>query len=259
MIGVVCVLLVCITILAILDIKEYLKNKKNSIIEENEKIEESTIDIKEDNQEKVEIFEIDEGQDNMETMEYDTFEELEPVKIEPKVEKQEEPLISEIEENSEVLSVQVNETKNINLEEELNKAVEPINSLEDTITNFEMEQEKNAIISIDELMKKSNELYDSNEIVQYDDGNEPISIDEVINRYNEEKEKVVPEVMECIEEKEEPRKLYSEKKTTPFISSVYGIENSNSLSFENTATYEKLDRSKNNEFMNKLREMSENK
>ena len=48
---------------------------------------------------------------------------------------------------------------------------------------FEIEQEECAIISLDELSKISNNLYDSNEFMQYDDGNEPITIDEVINNY----------------------------------------------------------------------------
>ena len=58
-------------------------------------------------------------------------------------------------------------------------------SLQDTITNFEMEQEENAIISLDELMKVSDKLYESNEPVQYDDGDEPITIQEVIQKYND--------------------------------------------------------------------------
>lgn len=55
---------------------------------------------------------------------------------------------------------------------------------EDTITNFEMEQEKTAIISLDELSKISDNLYDVNEAKQYDDGDEPITIDEVIKKFN---------------------------------------------------------------------------
>ena len=66
----------------------------------------------------------------------------------------------------------------------------------------------------------------------------------------------VPEVMaDIVEEK----KLYSKKESIPFISSVYGIETNNQLEFENTASYEKLSRVQNKEFMNKLREMKENK
>ena len=66
------------------------------------------------------------------------------------------------------------------IEEELEKQ----ESFENTITNFEIEQEENAIISYDELIKVSDKLYDQNQVVQYDDGDEPITIDEVIKRFS---------------------------------------------------------------------------
>ena len=66
------------------------------------------------------------------------------------------------------------------LEQELQKEEDFSN----TITNFELEQEESAIISYDELIKISDRLYDQNEIVQYDDGDEPITIDEVIKRFS---------------------------------------------------------------------------
>ncbi len=55
----------------------------------------------------------------------------------------------------------------------------------DTVTNFELEQENDAIISLDELKKISDTLYESNEPVQYDDSNVPISINEIMSQYNE--------------------------------------------------------------------------
>lgn len=67
------------------------------------------------------------------------------------------------------------------IKEELSKEEE---LYENTITNFELEQEENAIISYDELVKVSDKLYSQNEIVQYDDGDEPITIDEVIKRFS---------------------------------------------------------------------------
>lgn len=266
MIGVVSVLLICISILTILDIKEYLKNKKVNILEEVEEelVPEQVLVQEEKKEDSIEVFEVKDEEIKSNVQEDEMLYEVseEPIKIE---EVEEEPLITEIgiePIKKEQLSVQVNEVKEkINLEEELNKAAEPVNSLEDTITNFEMEQERTAIISLDELMKKTDDLYNGNEIMQYDDGNEPISIDEVMNRYNESQERVVPEVMESIiEDVPDEKELYSHKQTTPFISSIYGLEpENNALAFENTATYEKLDRVSNNEFMNKLREMSENK
>ena len=73
----------------------------------------------------------------------------------------------------------------------------------------------------------------------------------------QEEEKKVPEVFQ---EVVEDKTIYTKKETIPFISSVYGIEKeNNALEFENTATYEKLDRQSHNDFVTQLREMSENK
>jgi hypothetical protein len=44
-------------------------------------------------------------------------------------------------------------------------------------------------------MKVSDRLYEDNEPTQYDDGNEPITIDEVINRYNDVKNNKEEEVV----------------------------------------------------------------
>lgn len=45
------------------------------------------------------------------------------------------------------------------------------------ITNYEEQQESNAIISLEELVRKSKEMYANNELNQYkDEGNEPISL-----------------------------------------------------------------------------------
>ena len=258
MIGVVGVLLLSIIILTVLDVREYLKNKKLDIVNEEEKQEEAvTFEEKEEKLEPIEVLEVkDEEVLISDVVDTPLMEEvIEPVK---KV----EPLstFDEIDRAAE-MSIQVNKEEEKDLYEKLEEATKPMPSLEDTITNFELEQERTAIISLDELLKKSDELYSNNEVMQYDDGNEPITIDEVMNRYNEAnvtEEKEIPMVMEEVMETKD--EAYSHKQSTPFISSIYGIEqNNNALEFENTATYEKLDRASNNEFMQKLREMSENK
>ena len=52
-----------------------------------------------------------------------------------------------------------------------------------TLTNYEEEQEENAIISLEELVKKSKEMYAANEVTQYaDEGNEPISLKDLEKR-----------------------------------------------------------------------------
>ena len=158
---------------------------------------------------------------------------------------------------------------------ELERITEELKKLENEdkeenieLTKFETEQEENAIISLDELIAKGKTITEQNEVTQYqDDGNEPISIQELEERYRKEKEQV--EVLEVEEEpKTEKPKLsiddflsakekvpsineaYTEKKSTyhpsPIISPIYGIEEepvkkNTTLELENTANYEKFD------------------
>jgi hypothetical protein len=252
MIGVVSVLLISITILTILDLREYLKNKKGLIIEEDtepvlEEVEPVTVTLKEDKEDEIYLEELP-----------DETVEIKP-EVNPIVEESEEVYIPQVEAKEVVKP----EKKKLDAFEELEEIESKLPNKKDDVTNFEAEQERTAIISLDELMKKSNELYSDNEEVQYDDGNAPISIDEVIKMFKKDDEptvvetKEVPEVFKEVMEEKVP---YSKKETIPFISSVYGIEKeNNALEFENTATYEKLDRQKYNDFVAQLKEMNENK
>lgn len=48
------------------------------------------------------------------------------------------------------------------------------------LNNYEEEQEANAIISLEELVQKSKDMYEANELTQYaDEGNEPISLQDL--------------------------------------------------------------------------------
>ena len=268
MIGVVSVLLVCITILTILDIKEYLKEKKGLVKEEISFGEEY-----QDKEEKVEPISVVEENTNDLSNSFDEvlvsdidtnndliFEEMEDEKFE------EQKLHEEIKEVVTLPIEEKKEKKVLDAFEEFDEIENNLPNKKDDITNFEMEQERTAIISLDELMKKSDELYSDNEVTQYDDGNEPISIDEVIKMFKKDEDKVeemveeAKEVPEVYHEVVEEKALYSKKETIPFISSIYGIEkDNNSLEFENTATYEKLDRENYNDFAAQLKEMNENK
>ena len=172
--------------------------------------------------------------------------------------------------------------------EELHKITEELKEQEEKIvdvvenarlTDFEVEQEENAIISLEELVKKSKEMYEANELTQYkDEGNEPISISElevIAGREAEpvttpfvianvvpveEEEKVVLEDFNTIKTKVEPE--IKKFKSSPIISPIYGIEKQESevgdtLELENTANYEKLDAEikKTNEFLMTLKEL----
>ncbi|MEG1987241.1 MAG: hypothetical protein RR047_02125, partial [Bacilli bacterium] len=68
---------------------------------------------------------------------------------------------------------------------ELQKAEEENNNSSNIdLTTFEEEQESNAIISIQDLLKRNNELYENNECSQYkDEGNEPINIEELKKKF----------------------------------------------------------------------------
>ncbi len=167
--------------------------------------------------------------------------------------------IEGLEEELEYTSIEPDqETARIELQKmqeqlEKDEQLEPV----DVVNAYEEEQEKTAIISLDELLKKSDDLYMANEDIQYDDGNEPISLDEVLNLYNRDNNEVsVPTIMEDIVHDE--KELYSRKESVPFISSIYGLEN-NEMAFENTANYEKFNKAENKDFMQRLKEMSENK
>jgi len=278
MIGVVGVLLLIITILTIFDIVDFVKNKKKKNItleeENNDTLEnvetalvkEEPIMLSEENislapaQDSIEMVEIKD-----EIMINDIEEEINSEPLieefnEPVLELKKEKSFDTLEKEVPVIKIEdYDEEPNLiklDLEEELNKALDTIPNDTDAISKFEEEQERTAIISLDELMMKSDDLYNSNEISQYDDGNAPITIDEVINRFGTNEEKMVPEVMQDIVEEKE---VYTHKESIPFISSVYGLDKSNNLEFENTATYEKLSREKNSDFMSRLREVNENK
>lgn len=313
MIGVVSVLLLCITILTILDLREYLKSKKGIVSEDmdfkeeyqEEDIKRESVQVvleEEKEPEEVMVNNIKVNNDifleDMDDEKIEIKKEINPiiqevdVEINPLIQEVNEevsPVIQEVEDvvvkvpeiKKEIVIPQINEVeeevlepivekkekKKLEIFEELDELEEKLPNKLDDVTNFEMEQERTAIISLDELLNKTDELYNDNEIVQYNDDDAPISIDEVISRFRQESEpesvivkeepKEVPIVMQEIDN-DDVIVPYSRKETIPFISSVYGIEqDSNALEFENTATYEKLDRENYNDFVAKLREMNE--
>ena len=179
------------------------------------------------------------------------------------------------------------------LEEELRKQEEIINEEENnniSLTNYEEKQEENAIISLEELVKKSKDMYEANELTQYaDEGNEPITLQELEEKVGKEStkiedtfiiENVVPvEELETPVVEEEPVlqqmtmddfntikveevKEESKKfKSSPIISPIFGIEKGDTsntdMELENTADYDKLDQEikKTNEFLMTLREL----
>lgn len=180
----------------------------------------------------------------------------------------------------ELMKAELEEKKELEIKKE-----EKVETKEEIIDAFESSQEENAIISLEEFNKVSDRIYEANEEVQYkDEGNEPISIQELEELYQtkelkviniEEIEKnIVEEKPILVEEKKEEvvKPIVEETpkfKNSPIISPVFGIdidkdkekeEIINNLELENTANYDKLNEEirKTNEFLNTLRELRKN-
>ena len=228
----------------------------------------------------------------------DVFDDIEPVVVEsapvvePVVETMDEVssnddelVYTDIEPNQEEAKRQLDElTKK--LQEEEQQVEDVIENIE--LTDYETEQENNAIISLEELVSKSKEMYAANELTQYaDEGNEPISIKDLEEKVQmkQDPEYQKPFVIENVVEekitKEEINEMYDEKlhlddfntvkvepikeevkrfKSSPVISPVFGIEkkeNTPMMELENTANYDKLDEEikKTNEFIMTLKDL----
>ena len=216
---------------------------------------------------KLELLKMKEELEKLKTAEQEEVEEV--------IEKQEESKEEVIEQLEEVAPIVEEQTKVENIE----------------LTDYEEDQEQAAIISLDELIKKSKELYENNELAQYEDeGTEPISLQELEEKkvvrseewYDEPfiisevvPEEEVEEVVEVKQEKlvlddfntvkvnEVKEEVTPKFKNSPIISPIFGIEKQieemspTEMELENTANYDKLDEEirKTNEFLMTLREL----
>ena len=262
-------------------LRKHNTRELNKLVEEVQDEVEIEDSVKEENPEIIQTVEINPIEIKEEQEE--KIEEIEPI-----VEEEVQEIISKDEEVQEVnleyeeVVPSVEEAR-----EELHKLTMELEKQEDNnieLTNYEVEQEETAIISLEELIKKGKEMYDANELRETtDDVNAPISLHELEERVGKTAtnitdtfiiENVVPEE-ELIEEpvivetrniiQEEINPVKVELKETgfipsPIISPIYGIEKEISpseLELENTADYEKLDAEikKTNEFLMTLREL----
>ena len=193
-------MILIIAVLTILDMIDAKREKKNKKIVQELKLEEDIV-----NQEEITIKNDVVITDLKDNFIQDDIEEIEVLDFdEPIIEMKEEKdnnvvILDEIEEVKFEINTSNYENNTryqeniIEIKDERQRAKEELARLEEqlqkeedfsnTITNFELEQEENAIISYDELIKVSNQLYSENENIQYDDGDEPITIDEVIKRF----------------------------------------------------------------------------
>ena len=253
-----------------------------TIAEDNsslDKMLENTIEASEKVTTETYVIEPKKEENSISELEYTTIEpDTETAKLELK--KLEERLMQE----------EMKEEELIVIEDEYQEepVIEKAEVIEDNniqLTSYEEEQEASAIISLEELLSKSKELYEANEVTQYEDeGNEPISIQDLEVKLDKktssiENEFVIEEVVtdkemtkdeaEILGIDEEADKqnvgdirIQPKFKSSPIISPIFGIEGINNkdvneLELENTANYEKLDQEikKTNEFLMTLKEL----
>ena len=243
MLSVVCFLLLIVIILTISDI---LKRKKEIILEEElspiqkEEMVEMTTQVQEEVLENnnIEIQEVNEVV---------TDEEIESLDLEPPMIKKIETVETNLD-NKEKALVEL-----AKIEDTLEHQV----SLEDTLTNLETIEEENAIISYQELLENTNELT----TVMEDDGDEPITLDEVFKLFNGNNDDgiVINESLEALPIEEA---YQGEFNSSPYLSPINGVEGENlaDIQLENTANLEKLDKEirKTNQFLNILNELKKN-
>ncbi len=234
----------------ILSISEFLSGKKEKKLQK----EKTEISLNEE----VKIEKIDNNSFNQIEETKLSEKEVEPLSKPVEI----EPLIVDLDPIN-VVKIEPVENRNLNSKEkaqiELLKVEEELEhtpSLEDTITNLEALEEENAIISYQELLT-SRDL----DIVNSDDGDEPISILEVFKMFddnNQEKN----ESSETIEKLPLEQAYQGDFSSTPYLSPISGIENENlnEIQLENTANLEKLEKEirKTNEFLNILNELKKN-
>ena len=165
------------------------------IIENVESLEELVEEI-EETPEEIEI--IEEEATNIEDILLDTMQEQEEL---VEVIETEELTYTDIEPKKEEAQAELQR-----LTEELQKAEEEVKNID--LSYYEEQQEENAIISLEELVRKSKEMYEQNELTQYaDEGNEPISLSDLeikLKEYKVEEPTTVESIVEEIEALEEP-------------------------------------------------------
>ena len=244
--------------------EEVVLNEEVEDLEEIVEIEELVEEVQENKVEEV-VALVEPAKVEEPVIEVENLEDLNDIEFE------EELIYTDIEPDQETARLELKK-----IEEELRKQ-ESISDIENiALTNYEEQQEEAAIISLEELLKKSKEMYEKNEITQYaDEGNEPISLQDLEKQFGEKKEnydepfiieEVVPENAEKVEIEEliiEDTKpvVKEEKKFTisPVISPIYGLQKSTAsdLELENTADYDKLDEEikKTNDFLTTLKDL----
>lgn len=224
--ALIALVIILIIVIVVLDKKESKKKPKNLFDTLNMKIiadpyEQNTTD--KDNEKVSEEIII-----NQELKVNDDFQDLEPIE-EVKIKDTAETLRETINElkNETYTENELDKTQAQIRVEEITKALEEAKQEEleeDKYQKFEEEQEKNAIISYNELKESFDRLYSENEKIQYlDDDEIPINIDELYElRDHQQKAKL--DDFTTIKTEPEEKVSTSGFKNSPLISPVYGIQ-----------------------------------
>ena len=202
------VLIFFMTVLLIIIFSIDAKNKKKDLSEGI--VIEGTVPLEEYKvanhlQEKVEqkIKELEEQQVKEEEIPF------EEIKEEIKVSEEKTDEVQEVEDSGiQYEKEKTEEEVQEEAKEKLNEvALSLIDDPEDDVvklTNFEIEQEESAIISYNELVKVSDDLYEKNEETQYaDEGNEPITLDQLRLKFEDQTPKENSKRAEVVTENSE--------------------------------------------------------
>lgn len=226
--GLIALVIVLIIVIVVIDRIESKKKPKNLFDTLNMKIVADPSSFENQSEDKLEVVEVEQQFQQVD------FHDLEPI---PEV----ETIASVVEEANDIddsmyIETDLEKTQaQIRVEEiteALKKAELEEQLQEDKYAKFEEEQEKNAIISYNELKKSFDKLYSENEKIQYlEDDEIPINIDELYqlsNNKNEKKKEELPKVkLNDLSSLTTPKIQQSNNstfKSSPLISPVYGIQ-----------------------------------
>lgn len=267
--GLIALVIILIFVILIIDRKENKQKTKNLFDTLNMKIISNTEIGNENNIEKEKITSNESEMIEIDHLEKKiNFRDLEPI---PEV----KPIFSGITEvNNNSITERKKEIEELDVETDLEKTqaqirVEEItNALkkaqieeqtqEDKYSKFEEEQEKNAIISYEQLKESFDKLYSENEKIQYlEDDEIPINIEELYQLKTEKKEPVEKIKMEDLSNFSTPKKepsMNSTFKSSPVISPVYGIQKETQQ--EKTVVDTEIQSA--NQFLQSLKELKKN-
>lgn len=228
--GLIAVVVILIIVIIIMDKRQSKKRNQNlfdtlnmKIIADIDTIKNESNDMSNDTTNIPEVVEINSKK------EIEEFESLQPIK---EVEVIKSEVIDETVNDELYVETDLEKTQAQIRIEEITKALQEAEVEEkiekDKYELFEEEQEKNAIISYNELKESFDKLYSENEKIQYlEDDEIPINIDELYKLQNQEQENNVKVELKDFSDMKQPSPIdtsSSSFKSSPYISPVYGIQ-----------------------------------